>query len=536
MSTKTGTAATYADLLDILDAFLCDHGHAWGLTFTGTGTGRLTGYVGKAATVTETITVTATSATAFDVVGTVSGAIGTATVGTPFTSAVIDFTITAGGTAFVAGDLFRLNTGPKWTRLRYGGCIEPNFRTANFSGANLLFDDAVGTTGSMITTASYPATVTVQMFKPTTVRAFSLWLGDSTSSAPTAFSLQWSDDGTSWTTAQSWSGETWASAYQRKDYVTTSSAGSHLYWRVNITAGGASLRLCELRLFADTALKWDVSSRFEYAWKAPGVDGTQEIFVGGYSRTDNGADSYNLGFRGFRYWLDLASSVRDVPNSSGDKFILLSKTPTAYWIVANGGRFVLVTRTSSVYEFAYCGFGLPYETPSNHPYPMLVGAPSTDGTQRWDVSTGSAGGFYRNPSDPGAVSSADTTDGGLAAVMPDGSWMQVCNRSSGTGSEGNALPAAERRGRTWPYAVQDSGGVQVDHLRDCVDGTKPMLPIVVFRYYLSPHPWGELDGVYWTTGFNNSAEALIREGAIDHLSVPNTFRSSIQSFAAIALD
>jgi hypothetical protein len=534
MSTKTGTAANYAALLDELDAFLCTTGHAWGLTYAGTGTGRLTGYLGTATTATETITVTATSATSFTVVGTVSGSLGTATVGTPFASSVISFTITAGGTAFVAGDVFQLNTGPKWTRLRYGGCIESIYRTANFSNVDRLFDNTFNTTSTMTTTTVFPATVTVQMHKATEVRAFSIWNGNSIANSPAAFGLQWSDNGTSWTTAQSWSGQTWTQTYQRRDFVLAASAGAHLYWRLNITAANAAtLNLTEVRLFADATLKWDVSSRFEYAWEAPGVDGSQEIYVAGYTVTENGADRYNLGFRGFRYWVDPASSVIDVPNNSQDKFLLLSKTPTAYWIVVNGGRFVIATRTSSVYEFAYCGFGLPYETPSAHPYPMLIGAPHTDNTKRWDASND---GGYRNPSDPGAQSPTDGSNTTLAAYMPDASWLQISNRLQGTASEGNSMSGSDTRGRTWPYALSDTGAVQTDHLRDCIDGTKPLLPVVVMRINGQQHMWGEFDGVYWTTGFATSAEALIRDGAIDHLIVPNVNRSSINSFCAIALD
>lgn len=529
MSTKSGTATNYADLLDQLDGFLCATGHAWGLTFSGVGTGRLTNYLGTATSVTETITVTATSATSFSVVGSVSGALGTATVGTPFTSSVIGFTITAGGTAFVAGDFFRLNTGAKWERLRYGGCIEPLYRTANFSSHQLLFDDTTNITSSMITTTVFPATVTVQMFKATPVRAFSLWAGNSTTNTPRDFSLQWSDDGTSWTTAETWTGQTWASNYQRRDFITASAHGSHLYWRVNITAGNAAtLNLSELRLWADTTMKWDVSSRFEFLWKAPGIDGLQEIFIAGYTYTDNTADTYNIAFRGLRYITDYGLSVVNMPNSSGDKFLPLSKLSTAYWIVVNGARFIVVARTSSVYGMAYCGFGLPYENPASHPFPLIVGAPSGINTNRWGVSSA----VYRNPCDPGT----NGTGGTLTVMLPGGDWLQVANRNTGTFPEGSDLPVGDTRGRTWPYSLSPTSSSVPDFLRDCLDGSKPLLPVVILRHSAPVHTWGEFDGVYWTTGFANSAEALIRDGAIDHLVVPNVSRSAINSFAAIALD
>lgn len=527
MSHKIGTAATYAALLEELDAFLCDQGHAWGLTFEGAGTGRLTDYIGTASSVTETITATATSATSFTVVGSVSGALGTATVGTPFTSSVVNFTITAGGTAFVAGDLFRLNTGPAWERLRFGGCLEALHRTASFSNVANLFDD----TTSEITTTVYPATITVEMFKATEVRSFALVSSFIASQTPSEFGLQWSDDGSSWTTAQSWSGQSWTAAYQRRDYVLTSSAGAHRYWRINITAGNSTMCLSQAFLYADAAAKWEVSRRFEFAWKAPGVDGAQDIFVAGYTYTDNGASTYNLVFRGFRYWLDPEQSVLNVPNHLGDKALPLSKTPTAYWLVANSGRVMVVTRTSAVYGMAYAGYGLPYETPSVHPFPYLIGAPAYLPTMRWD--TANTGG-YRNPVDPGAQSTA--SNGTLGAIFPDGAGYQVVNRTtSGSSSEGANDSAG--RPKVWPYCQDDTGNIQSDHLRECVDGSMPLLPLVIFQPGVpQAHAWGEFDGAYWTTGFNNSAEALIREGAIDHLVVPNVNRSNTQSFAAIALD
>jgi len=54
----------------------------------------------------ESIDVIMTSATAFTVQGSLSGIIGFGTVGTPFTSSKVNFTVTAGMTAFSAGDYF----------------------------------------------------------------------------------------------------------------------------------------------------------------------------------------------------------------------------------------------------------------------------------------------------------------------------------------------------------------------------------------------------------------------------------------------
>jgi flagellar hook protein FlgE len=79
---------------------------------TNVGNGTVSGLATTAATVAQTVTLTATSATQFSVVGSVSGNLGTATVGTPFTSGQLDFTINAGSTAFATGDTATVATTP----------------------------------------------------------------------------------------------------------------------------------------------------------------------------------------------------------------------------------------------------------------------------------------------------------------------------------------------------------------------------------------------------------------------------------------
>jgi VCBS repeat-containing protein len=102
MSFITGTATDVGDLINQLNGFL-NLGHSLDPQYTGTGSGAITNLIGTASTVNETITCTATDATQFTIVGSVSGALGTAVVGSAFTCAVAHFTIVACGTAWVVG-------------------------------------------------------------------------------------------------------------------------------------------------------------------------------------------------------------------------------------------------------------------------------------------------------------------------------------------------------------------------------------------------------------------------------------------------
>jgi hypothetical protein len=117
MSCLIGTATDVGDLVDKLNAFL-NLGHALDPQYAGVGNGTISNLIGTASTINETITCTATDATHFTVVGSTSGALGTATVGTPFTCAVAHFTIVAGGTAWVAADTISFVMTLPWTTLR----------------------------------------------------------------------------------------------------------------------------------------------------------------------------------------------------------------------------------------------------------------------------------------------------------------------------------------------------------------------------------------------------------------------------------
>lgn len=74
--------------------------------YVGTGNGEMVNILPDVDAVEETVTVTFTSATTFDVNGSVLGLHGTGTVGVPFDENTLNFTINVGSTPFVAGDEF----------------------------------------------------------------------------------------------------------------------------------------------------------------------------------------------------------------------------------------------------------------------------------------------------------------------------------------------------------------------------------------------------------------------------------------------
>jgi len=78
--------------------------------YAGAGDGTLASSLMPGGAVAETITATALDPSNFAIVGTVSGAMGTAAVGSGFVSPQIEILITNGSLAFVAGDVFTINS------------------------------------------------------------------------------------------------------------------------------------------------------------------------------------------------------------------------------------------------------------------------------------------------------------------------------------------------------------------------------------------------------------------------------------------
>jgi len=139
MSWVTGTATDHADLLNKLDTFLTSQGMCTSPAYTGTGNGLISGLIGGSASIAENITITMTAPTTFNVVGSTSGSLGSGTLGTPFVNSKVNFTIAAGGVAFIAGDVFTFSTTPPWTSKRRTAGVEMIWQAPGNGGLNQIF-------------------------------------------------------------------------------------------------------------------------------------------------------------------------------------------------------------------------------------------------------------------------------------------------------------------------------------------------------------------------------------------------------------
>lgn len=279
----------------------------------------------------------------------------------------------------------------------------------------------------------------------------------------------------------------------------------------------AGERWQELRWTSDAASK-------ELILKAPGLASTDEIYCGikSYESSTSGYYMWDgNGFIGF----DAANAFYTQPGAISGWLPMMSLWNAAipYWFVASGRRVVVVAKISTVYQALYLGFIRPYATPGQYPYPLLAGGSMT-GQRGRNYSVTSPN--HRHFTDPGE----DGQNNANTACMlrsASGAWLPFQN---------SYYTSAESR-YDGPRPVWPSNYGTLANLREAPDGTYVLMPIVLTQYNAAADHdlFGELDGCFWVSGFNNAAENLITVGGVDHLVVQNVYRTGVRDYWALRL-
>lgn len=239
-----------------------------------------------------------------------------------------------------------------------------------------------------------------------------------------------------------------------------------------------------------------------------GAGGTDEIFVNLRTTKSVANDWYNIRIRGATGFLS-GQDLDHQPNINTGTEMSLWNLSMPYWFIANGRRFMIVAKVSTVYSSCYAGFILPYALPSEYPYPLVIGASNVDLGKRWSV----ANTYHR------AFWSPNLT---LELLLPDATWQPFANYFVSGGGE-----AAQSSYNVMSFAVVSE--------RTAIDGSYVTLPFVMTSAGAGGNVYGELDGIFKTSGYGNASENVITVDGIDHLVVQNTYRTGINDYAAIKL-
>jgi hypothetical protein len=230
-----------------------------------------------------------------------------------------------------------------------------------------------------------------------------------------------------------------------------------------------------------TQMRWTESATTqELILKGPGLAGADEIFVGIRSDQNAASDTYNWHIRGATGYLPL-DAWADQPNASPERHMALWNQPMPYWFVADGRRIMVAARVSTRVMFIHLGFILPYATPGQYPYPLLIVGSNQDA--RWSNVFSNFAPVIRSPG--GAWSESATLWPVGTAVMP---------------SPGNVYPLTR-------VVVLDSYGAL-----------------------------GEIDGLAHVSGYANATENTVTAGSATWLVLQDVAKTGIANYTALKLE
>lgn len=243
-----------------------------------------------------------------------------------------------------------------------------------------------------------------------------------------------------------------------------------------------------------TVLRYDTApANRELILKGVGYTGEEEIFVGFRTYQDVGADYYNLlagAFTGY-----VAGNSFDTQPGAMTSGIPAHNQRIDYWLTLNPQRIALAMKVGTpVYESAYVGKFLPYATPSQYPYPVICAG----------MLTGAAATRFSNTSHSMPYKGARAN---MRMRFNDGVWKQP---------------------DCWPWVNSDL--TSSNQVRD-TGANYPMLPVVLND---ANGLYGELDGIFFISGFDNVVENTAGGGQF--VVIQDVSRTGFVDYYAMRLD
>lgn len=349
--------------------------------------------------------------------------------------------------------------------------------------------------------------------------------------APRDFTIQWSDDGYTWTTMAEYTNQLWNTNESR---VFTFGDGA--LYASHFSATRAR------RTGYNTDLSFSQKNQGLFAWQGPGYDASRRVYI-------NCTTNYSLGTITER-WILGAGVDFDINSIGpwGDDALgadtgatprfLLPLGPFTYWIYSNSLRVIVIVKNGvDDYVSMYAGFMKAFAVPDDYPFPLFVGASSfTDDAVDTDNS------YLSSFCDPGY-------NGCARFRRWDGVWQSVQNRFTST-LDGLYVQAPGYW--TWPYHGGETGDLAFpqsssgdndagdgDHWMNKVTPTAQgetfMWPVVVWSAEFGAI--GALDGVYALPRAGlYSAEQVLLIGGQNYRVFKNRGRNGGNAYFAIRED
>jgi hypothetical protein len=264
---------------------------------------------------------------------------------------------------------------------------------------------------------------------------------------------------------------------------------------------------------------------FESYLVAPGLSGTERIYVNLQAYHNVPADIYNWRING-AVGYDAGHDFFTQPGTSPETYMYGWDQPTPFWFFANGQRVIVVAKVSTTYEMMYAGKFLPYGTPGQYPYPLAIGG--TSGNSQGTTDPLPIGGYQANAnlrfSDNSVNHAAFFDPWTFYWIDQAAEWHGITHYTSGP-AHGNTAQSA-----VFPWFYADS--TIPNWMETDLDGGYPLFAARLDSF--SPgNALGELDGVAFVPGFSASSESVMTVGGDDWIQFQDTFRSAANNYCAI---
>jgi len=298
--------------------------------------------------------------------------------------------------------------------------------------------------------------------------------------------------------------------------------------------------------------RYETTGDYEFLAKGTGLAGTDNIYVGITTYSDEDLDYYNWRLQGALGYdasktFDLQPGAIPAPTIGRTPVIHLWNSNIPYWFIVNSRRAIVVAKVSTVYQIMYIGYILPYLPPSMMPYPLAIVGTSVGACagmttytgERWSQATPS---HSLGVLDPVCDLLGATSD---IVAQPNGNfrfwfqeWGAIANKYIYTYDGGGTARTVDSR-QLWPLSLNNVD--LINRLRPRPnDSSYSLLPIIVTHRLNSPNVFGELEGIYQCSGFNNASENVIQipdgvSGYNDYLVIQNVFRTGQGNYCAVRL-
>lgn len=253
--------------------------------------------------------------------------------------------------------------------------------------------------------------------------------------------------------------------------------------------------------------------------RAPGLSGDDDIYLGLRRYADSALDYYNTSVCGGTGFVEAnipaGGDIRSAFVGASPIWVDMAgwNQPMPYWLIANGRRFAIGVKVSTIYESMYAGFILPPCPPTQYPYPLCIaGSFRGDTAARWS----NVEDRHRGITSPRQLSCwlRDT----------NGVWKDFSAEIGDAGGPGEyqyrlLLPLGANRHDATSYSA-------LWNIRDSF-GVYPLLPCTFMTTAGSEgtRVLGDYDGVYWVPTLNSGAEDVIQIGGVDHIVLQTAWRS-----------